>query len=69
MSWKAIKAFVEEKGITCASPLDCFREAYRQGLIEYEDIWIDMVKIRNKTAHTYNEKLAEQVYAELPETL
>ncbi|MBI4333009.1 MAG: nucleotidyltransferase substrate binding protein [Chloroflexi bacterium] len=31
LSWKALKAFLEEeKGITCSSPKECFRDAYRQ---------------------------------------
>lgn len=69
LSWKVIKAWLEEHGVTCASPLGCFKEAYRQGLINYEEIWIDLVKTRNKTAHTYSEKLAEEVWAKLPEAL
>ena len=69
LAWKTIKACVEEKGTTCASPLSCFQEAYRQNLIEYNESWIDMVKTRNKTVHTYDERLAEEVYEKLPRTL
>jgi nucleotidyltransferase substrate binding protein (TIGR01987 family) len=46
------------------------KEAYHQGLIEYDDAWIkEMVETRNKTVHTYNEDLAEEVYAALPNIL
>ena len=69
LAWKTIKAFLKEQGVSCASPMGCFREAYRQGILEYEDFWIEMVNIRNKTTHTYAAKLAEEVYAELPQTL
>lgn len=69
LSWKVIKAWLEDHGTTCASPLGCFKEAYRQSLIDYEQIWLDLVKTRNKTAHTYSLKLAEEVYAALPEAL
>lgn len=69
LSWKVIKAWMEDRGVTCTSPLGCFKEAYRQGLINYEEIWVEMVKTRNKTAHTYSQKLAEEVYAKLPEAL
>lgn len=70
LSWKAIKGFMEEKkGLSCTSPLGCFREAYHQSMIEYEDVWIDMVKTRNKTVHTYSEPLAEEVYSKLPQAL
>lgn len=70
LSWKMLKAFLEDKtGIVCASPKECFREAYRQGFIEYDEDWIKFVDMRNETVHTYNEKIAEKIYAQLPNTL
>ncbi|MEK7541951.1 MAG: HI0074 family nucleotidyltransferase substrate-binding subunit [Patescibacteria group bacterium] len=66
LAWKTMKAWLEEKGGVCASPLDCFRETYRIGLGEYTDAWRDIVKIRNKTVHTYDEDLAEEIYRKLP---
>ena len=70
LSWKVVKAFMEEnKGVICKSPKECFREAYKQGFIAYDDFWIEMADLRNKTAHTYKEQIAEEVYAVLPKTL
>jgi len=70
LSWKTIKAFLEEyHNATCTSPKTCFREAFHQALIEYDDFWIDIADYRNKTAHTYKKELAEEVYAILPQTL
>lgn len=70
LAWKSVKAFLEEKkGITCSSPKDCFREAYRQGLIEYDDAWIRYVDMRNETVHTYKEEIADKIYSELPAVL
>jgi len=70
LAWKSVKAFLEEKkGITCSSPKDCFREAYRQGLIEYNDAWIKYVDMRNETVHTYKEEIADKMYTELPDVL
>ena len=70
LAWKTIKAFLEEKGLVCISPVSCFKEAYRQGLIEYNDAWVkELVETRNKTVHTYDEDLAEEVYAALPNIL
>ena len=67
LSWKAIKAFLETKTIICRSSKDCFREAFQQELIDYDQIWTDdMIKARNRTVHTYNEDLAEKIYSELP---
>lgn len=60
LAWKSVKAFLEEKkGIVCSSPKDCFREAYRQNLIEYDDSWIKFVDMRNETVHTYKEEIAD----------
>lgn len=70
LAWKSIKAFLEEKkGIACNSPKDCFREAYHQGLIEYDDAWIKYVDMRNETVHTYKEEIADKIYSELPSVL
>ena len=67
LAWKAVKAFLEEKeGIRCASPKECFRDAYRYGLIEYSDDWLQFVDMRNETVHTYNQDLAEKIFLELP---
>jgi len=67
LSWKMVKAFLEEKkGIICVSPKECFREAYKQGLIEYSDEWIKFVDMRNETVHTYKEEVAEKIYNYFP---
>lgn len=67
LSWKLMKAFLEEKyGIVCASPKECFREAYRQGVIEYDENWIKFVDMRNETVHTYREEMADKIYQQLP---
>lgn len=70
LAWKAVKEYLETaEGTKCASPKQCFREAYRNGLIEYSDKWLDFVDMRNKAAHIYHEALAEEIYAKLPEVL
>jgi len=70
ISWKMIKALLEEeKGIICVSPKECFREAYRQGIINYDEDWIKFVDMRNETVHTYNEDNAERIYNQLPNAL
>lgn len=70
LSWKALKAHLEEtQGILCSSPKSCFREAFRQGVISYDDFWIVMTDLRNETAHTYSEEKAEEIYARLSQVL
>ena len=70
LAWKTLKAFLEEKkGVLVNSPKEAFREAFRQGLIEYEENWLTMVDLRNQTVHTYNQDLADKIYTRLPEFL
>lgn len=67
LAWKALKAYLEDRlKVRCASPKACFREAYNQGIIAYENRWVDMADDRNKTAHMYKEEIAEVVYTRLP---
>lgn len=67
LAWKALKAYLEDRlKVRCASPKACFREAYTQGIIAYENRWVDMADDRNKTAHMYREEIAEIVYTRLP---
>ena len=66
LAWKALKNYLEvEHGVACASPKSCFREAFKLGIIEYEEKWLKLVDLRNQTTHTYDEKLAEEIYGEL----
>ena len=67
LAWKTVKVFVaEEHNAVCSSPRDCFRQAFRLGLVVYDDAWIEMTKLRDYTVHTYDEALAEKIYAQLP---
>lgn len=70
LCWKTIKTFLEEENnVICVSPKKCFREAYKQELIDYDDFWIELADMRNKTAHIYNEKMADSVFIILPKAL
>ena len=40
---------------------DTTRAAFRNGLIENGEVWMDMVDKRNLTSHTYDEETAAQV--------
>jgi len=38
-------------------------------LIEFDDLWLVMTDWRNDAVHTYNEKLADRLYGDLPKAL
>lgn len=70
LAWKLVKVFLEDaRNVICTSPRLCFREAFRLGLLDYDEYWIELTSIRNYTVHTYKEALAEKVYQGLPNAL
>ncbi len=69
LAWKSIKRYLEGKGIVCRSPRDCFEGAFRVGLVPDDPSWLKMIEDRNLSVHTYNEKLAEEIYCRLKDYL
>jgi nucleotidyltransferase substrate binding protein (TIGR01987 family) len=70
LTWKTLRAYLEEKkGIISNSPKDCFKEAYHQKIIEYDESWLKFVDLRNEIVHSYDENTAEEIYKELPNIL
>lgn len=62
LAWNVIKDFYEYQGVTdIQGSRDAFRLAYERGLIADGDIWMDMVKKRQLTVHTYNEEVADEI--------
>ncbi|MCX5792563.1 MAG: HI0074 family nucleotidyltransferase substrate-binding subunit [Elusimicrobia bacterium] len=67
MAWKLVKTCLEEKyGVVCQSPKECFREAYKQKMLAYDEFWLELVDMRNQTSHTYKEEIAKSVFERLP---
>ncbi|MCF8241587.1 MAG: nucleotidyltransferase substrate binding protein [Melioribacteraceae bacterium] len=60
--WKALKLFLLEEGIICKSPKDCLQQAFKYGLVEDEEIFLDMLEDRNLTTHTYDQKTSDKIY-------
>lgn len=61
-AWNVLKDFLQEKGHSqIYGSRDAIRLAFRAGLIEDGEIWFDMIKKRNNTAHAYDEETAQNV--------
>ena len=70
VGWKTLKAFLEEyHNAQCTSPKTCFREAFHQRLIDYDEAWLKLADWRNEVVHIYKEKLADNLYKKLPTAL
>jgi nucleotidyltransferase substrate binding protein (TIGR01987 family) len=62
LAWNTLKDYLEAQGETdIHGGRDAFRIAFRRGLIEDGETWMDMVKSRILTSHTYNEEVARQI--------
>jgi len=66
LAWKSIQEALKREGLeVCKSPKSCFKQAFKQGWIENEEVFSEMVQTRNLTAHTYNEDLAKEIFSHL----
>lgn len=64
--WKLIKYYLENEGIQEAkSPKSTFREAFKIGIIEDGEVWIDMLNDRNLTSHVCDEEVAFDIYGKI----
>ncbi len=68
LSWKSIKVICEDQGLRgCNSPKNCFKQAFTNGWINEEDVWLGMLTARNIMSHTYDAEEALKVYNSLDE--
>lgn len=69
LAWNTLKDFLEERGArNLYGSRDTTREAFKRGLIENGEAWMDMIKSRNLTSHTYNEGTAAQIASAILKT-
>ena len=62
LAWNLLKDYLQDQGIqNITGSKDSVREAFKVGLIEDGESWMDMIKDRNQTVHTYNESTAEAI--------
>ncbi|WP_043698455.1 HI0074 family nucleotidyltransferase substrate-binding subunit [Tepidimonas taiwanensis] len=67
--WKAAQAVLRDRfGVELASPKPIVRASLENGLLDEEEarLALAMVDHRNLTAHTYDEALADEIFAALP---
>ncbi|MCK6388374.1 MAG: nucleotidyltransferase substrate binding protein [Zoogloea sp.] len=55
LAWKVLKDYLEYEGVHgIVGSRGAVREAFRRGLVEDGEAWMDMIDKRNLTSHTYN---------------
>ena len=66
LMWKVLQKKLTAEGLTVASPRAAIKEAYAQGWLEEEAVWLQMLNDRNLTSHTYREQLAADIFSHIP---
>ncbi len=62
LGWNVMKDFLLEKGNNeIYGSKDSIRQAFKMGIIDNGEAWMDMVNDRNRTVHTYDHENAEIV--------
>ncbi len=62
LAWNLIKDYYESQGVTeIQGSRDAFRLAFRRGLIVEGEQWMDMIKSRILTVHSYDEETAAKI--------
>ncbi len=62
LAWNVLKDYFEHQGLPgITGSRDAAREAFNKGLIEDGASWMEMIKSRNLTSHTYSEPIANEI--------
>ncbi|MDX2050624.1 MAG: HI0074 family nucleotidyltransferase substrate-binding subunit [Rickettsiaceae bacterium] len=62
LAWRFLRDYFLERDIELNYPKEILQQAFKVRLIDDEDIWVQMLKDRNLTSHTYDEKLADEIF-------
>lgn len=63
LAWKTMKDYLEEEGFQVDSPRSTIRQAFQSQYIDNAEVWMEALKKRNLTVHTYNTKVMEETVA------
>lgn len=64
LAWKTMKDYLEYNGITekNGSPRENIQLAFKQGIIEDGEKWIEIMLSRNELSHLYDEATSRKIY-------
>lgn len=66
MAWNVMKDYATFQGnADIGGSRDAIRYAFASNLIQNGESWMDMIKSRIKTSHTYNEETANEIYTKI----
>lgn len=66
LSWNTIRDyFIDQGRPDITGSKDATRAAFKFGLIKNGEYWMDMIKSRNLTSHTYNQETANTIVTDI----
>lgn len=66
LAWNVLKDYLEEQGFTgIIGSKNATRGAFKNGLIDDGEAWMEMIRARNLSSHTYNTEIAEEIVGEI----
>jgi nucleotidyltransferase substrate binding protein (TIGR01987 family) len=66
LAWNVLKDYLEEQGfVGIIGSKNATREAFKNALIADGEVWMDMIKARNLTSHTYNTGIAQKIATDI----
>ena len=68
LAWNVMKDYAEYQGnANIRGSRDATREAFKMQLLSDGEVWMDMIKSRNESSHTYNEATADEIFHKIIE--
>ena len=68
LAWNVLKDYLEEKGyVGLIGSRDASRMAFKNELLDDGEVWMDMIRARNLSSHTYNIETADLIAADILE--
>jgi nucleotidyltransferase substrate binding protein (TIGR01987 family) len=62
LAWKTLKDFLQARAVSgLYGSKDTTREAFSQGLIADGELWMEMIRHRNLSTHTYDEATVNEI--------
>lgn len=68
LAWNVMKDYFFFQGQSNINgSRDATRESFHRGLIDEGEIWMEMIKSRNQSSHTYNQTVANDIVTKIIE--
>nr|WP_304518742.1 HI0074 family nucleotidyltransferase substrate-binding subunit [Clostridium estertheticum] len=61
LTWKLLSKIFKSSGLEINNPRGCYKQAFKEGLINNIEIWNDILLSRNSTSYIYDEQDYEKI--------